>query len=64
MAFVAGKSMKAADDVYDAMIARGYSGAMRSVRRLSAGLRDLAWIAVAVGVAALTLGLDRMVSPR
>lgn len=64
MAFVAGKSMKAADDVYDAMLARGYAGAMRSVRRLSAGSRDLVWALASVAVVALTLGLDRMVAPR
>ena len=37
MAFVVRKSMKTADDVYDAMLARGYTGAMPSLRRLRVG---------------------------
>jgi cobalt/nickel transport system permease protein len=64
MAFVAGKSVKAADDVYDAMLARGFSGAMRSVNRLSAGARDWAWLAGAILTCALVIGVDRMVMPR
>ena len=42
MAFVVRKSMKTADDVYDAMLARGYTGAMPSLRRLRAGPARLA----------------------
>ena len=64
MAFVAGKSIKAADDVYDAMLARGYSGAMRSVNRLCASGRDWLWLGAAALTFALALGLDRMVLPR
>jgi cobalt/nickel transport system permease protein len=64
MAFVAGKSAKTADDVYDAMLSRGYSGAMRSIRRLRVGAHDLAWGASAIVAAVLVLGLDRLVSPR
>ena len=37
MAFVAKKSIKTADDVYDAMLSRGFSGAMPSLVRLHAG---------------------------
>ena len=64
MAFVAGKSIKAADDVYDAMLARGYSGAMRSVNRLSAGGRDWLWLGACAITCALVIGVDRMVLPR
>jgi energy-coupling factor transporter transmembrane protein EcfT len=64
MAFVAGKSMKTADDVYDAMLARGYSGAMYSVNRLSATTRDAIWIVACVAVCAMTVGVDRWVLPR
>jgi len=64
MAFVAGKSIKAADDVYDAMLARGYSGAMRSVSRLSARRSDWLWLAACALICALLIGLDRLVLPR
>ena len=64
MAFVAGKSIKSADDVYDAMLARGFAGAMRSVNRLSHGPHDVAWLVASAAICAVTLGLDRMVLPR
>jgi cobalt/nickel transport system permease protein len=64
MAFVAGKSIKAADDVYDAMLARGFTGAMRSVNRLHAGASDWLWLAGADATCALLIGLDRLVLPR
>jgi cobalt/nickel transport system permease protein len=63
MAFVARRSMKTADDVYDAMLARGFSGAMPSLVELRATARD--WLLLAAGVAtcAFVIGLDRMVFP-
>lgn len=64
IAFVAGKSVRAADDVYDAMLARGFSGAMRSVNRLSAGARDWLWLGASVVVCAVLIGVDRLVMPR
>jgi cobalt/nickel transport system permease protein len=64
MAFVAGKSIKAADDVYDAMLARGFTGAMRSVNRLRTGTRDWLWLAASVVACVLIIGLDRLVLPR
>ena len=69
MAFVVRKSMKTADDVYDAMLARGYTGATPSLRRLRVGPADWAWVAASVALCALALAAgmamtcDRMVLP-
>jgi cobalt/nickel transport system permease protein len=43
MAFVVRKSLKTADDVYDAMLSRGFSGPVRSLVRLRMVVRDWAW---------------------
>jgi cobalt ECF transporter T component CbiQ len=59
MAFVVRKSLKTADDVYDAMLARGYTGAMPSLRRLRVGPADWAWMAVSVALCALALAAGR-----
>ena len=64
MAFVVRKSVKTADDVYDAMLSRGFSGTMRSLSTLSATSRDIAWLALVVLTCALSLGIDRMVVSR
>ena len=64
MGFVASKSMKTADDVYDAMLSRGFTGAMPSLVRLRTTARDWVWIAASVTTCALTLGLDRLLAPR
>ena len=63
MAFVARKSLKTADDVYDAMLARGFSGAMPTLSRLRAGARDWAWMLASVASCAAVLAIDRMVFP-
>jgi cobalt/nickel transport system permease protein len=63
MAFVARRSMKTADDVYDAMLSRGFTGAMPSLIELRATARDGVWLAASIAVCALTLGIDRMVFP-
>ena len=63
MAFVARRSMKTADDVYDAMVARGFAGEMPSLVRLRATARDAVWIAASIAVCVLVVGLDRMVFP-
>jgi cobalt/nickel transport system permease protein len=63
MAFVARKSLKTADDVYDAMLARGFSGAMPSLRRLRTRAWDWAWLVLAAASCALLLGIDRLVMP-
>jgi len=60
MAFVVRKSMKTADDVYDAMLARGYTGATPSLRRLRVGPADWAWVAASVALCALALAAGRM----
>jgi energy-coupling factor transporter transmembrane protein EcfT len=62
IAFVARKSLKTADDVYDAMLARGYSGAWPSISRLRVRAYDWAWLAGCVMVSAIALGLDRLVT--
>jgi cobalt/nickel transport system permease protein len=64
MAFVVQKSLKTADDVYDAMLSRGYTGAMRTLSRLAMSGRDWAWLASSAVVCALLLGLDRVVMVR
>lgn len=64
MAFVVQKSIKTADDVYDAMLSRGYAGAMRSLPRASSGARDWAWLAGSVAACIVVLGIDRVVLPR
>jgi cobalt/nickel transport system permease protein len=61
MAFVVRKSLKTADDVYDAMLARGYTGSMPSLRELKAGARDWVWLAASVALCALALVADHMV---
>ncbi len=64
MAFVVQKSVKTADDVYDAMLSRGYTGAMRSVKRLAMRARDWAWLVASAIVCAASIGIDRVVLPR
>lgn len=64
MAFVVQKSVRTADDVYDAMLSRGYSGAMRSIHRLAMSVRDWAWLAASAAVCAASIGIDRIILPR
>ena len=61
MAFVVRKSLKTADDVYDAMLSRGYTGAMPSLRRLRIGPGDWVWLAASVALCAVALAADRSV---
>jgi cobalt/nickel transport system permease protein len=63
MAFVARKSLKTADDVYDAMLARGFSGAMPTLSRLTTGPRDWTWLLASIAACAAMLTIDRMVFP-
>lgn len=63
MAFVARRSMKTADDVYDAMLARGFTGAMPSLIDLRARTRDWVWLAASVAASALIILADRTVLP-
>jgi energy-coupling factor transporter transmembrane protein EcfT len=64
MAFVANKSMKTADDVYDAMLSRGFTGAMPSLVALRTTVRDWAWISGGLLTCVLVIGLDRIVFPQ
>ena len=61
MAFVVRKSVKTADDVYDAMLARGFDGSVRSITRLRLSGRDYVWTAAGIAVCAIVLAVDRMV---
>ena len=63
MAFVVRKSLKTADDVYDAMLSRGYTGAMPSLRRLRVGPGDWLWLTASVALCAVALAADRMAGP-
>lgn len=60
MAFVAKKSFKTADDVYDAMLARGFAGAMPSLVRLKTAPRDWFWLSGCTLTVALLLVADKM----
>jgi cobalt/nickel transport system permease protein len=62
MAFVVRKSVKTADDVYDAMLARGYTGTMPTLRRLQVEPLDWLWLAASAAVCGLALAADRMAS--
>ncbi len=64
MAFVIRKSVKTADDVYDAMLARGFAGSMRSLVTLSLSASDWTWFVAVVLLCAASLGIDRMVTLR
>lgn len=63
MSFVATKSFKTADDVYDAMLARGFSGDWPTLTRLRMTARDGVWLVSLAAACTLTLGLDRMIAP-
>jgi cobalt/nickel transport system permease protein len=62
MAFVMKKSIKTADDVYDAMLARGFAGTIRTIRRTRADATS--WLLLAAGAVtcALAIGIDRLVA--
>jgi cobalt/nickel transport system permease protein len=63
MAFVVRKSMRTADDVYDAMLSRGFTGAMPSLARLRLRARDWMWTAASVALCAAVLYADRGAGP-
>jgi cobalt/nickel transport system permease protein len=62
VAYTASKSFKTADDVYDAMLARGFTGEWPTLRRLRMTSRDAIWLVCLIAFCALTLGLDRMIA--
>jgi cobalt/nickel transport system permease protein len=59
MAFVVQKSMKTADDVYDAMVARGYTGAMHSLVQLRLTRSDGWWLTAGALLAVIVWLIDR-----
>ena len=61
MAFVVHKSVKTADDVYDAMLSRGYSGSIRLLPRASGGRRDWLYLLAATCLATALIGLDGVI---
>ena len=61
MAFVVRKSMKTADEVYDAMLSRGFSGAMPSLVALHMRPRDWAWGAASLLMCVGLVAADRMI---
>jgi cobalt/nickel transport system permease protein len=63
MAFVVRKSMKTADDVYDAMLSRGFTGAMPSLVRLRMLPADWAWAVASVAFSVLVVAADRVIGP-
>jgi cobalt/nickel transport system permease protein len=63
MAHVASRSMKTADDVYDAMLSRGFGGAMPSLVALRSAPRDWVWFAASIACCAAALAVDRVVLP-
>jgi len=63
MAFVVRKSMKTVDDVYDAMLSRGFTGAMPSLVRLRMRLGDWVWALASVTLCLAIVAVDRAVGP-
>jgi cobalt/nickel transport system permease protein len=63
MAFVVRKSMKTADDVYDAMLSRGFTGAMPSLVRLRMRPRDWVWAAASAALCAAFIAADGAIGP-
>jgi energy-coupling factor transporter transmembrane protein EcfT len=61
MAFVVRKSMRTADDVYDAMLSRGFDGTMPSLVMLRLQPRDWAWAAVGLALCVAFIVADRMI---
>jgi cobalt/nickel transport system permease protein len=59
--YVANRSFKTADEVYDAMLARGFGGEWRSIRRVHMASIDIWWLAGCVLACAMFLGFDRIV---
>jgi len=60
MAFVVRKSLKTADDVYDAMLSRGYSGPVRTLVRLRTSPRDWVWLSLSILGCAAAVVVDRL----
>jgi cobalt/nickel transport system permease protein len=56
-----GKAHATSEEVYLAMVSRGYTGEVRALRAPRARPADLVWALACAGVAVLALGIDRAV---
>ena len=56
-----GKAHALSEEVYSAMIARGYNGNARTINRFRLGVHDLFWLAGCIAAAALVLRLDHVI---
>jgi cobalt/nickel transport system permease protein len=63
MAFVARTSMKRADDVHDAMLSRGFTGAMPSLARPRLAARDWLWLTATLLLCVAVVWADRVMGP-
>ena len=63
MAFVARTSMKRADDVHDAMLSRGFTGAMPSLARPRLAARDWLWLTATLLLCVAVVWADRVAGP-
>lgn len=64
MAFVVKKSINMGNDVYDAMLSRGYSGSVRALSPLKATKIDLLWLGSAIFFCAMLLLANYRMVPR
>ena len=55
-----GRSYELAEEVHQAMLARGYRGNARTLERFAPAALDAAWVAACVAVALVVLGGDRL----
>jgi len=63
MAFVVRTSMKRADDVHDAMLSRGSTGAMPSLTRPRLAARDWLWLTATLLLCISVVWADRVMGP-
>jgi cobalt/nickel transport system permease protein len=56
-----GKAHAMSEEVYMAMVSRGYTGNPRTLRPARAGSADVVWIVACIAAAVLLLGVDRVI---
>ena len=56
-----GKAHALSEEVYSAMIARGYNGNARTMNRFRLGVRDLVWVAACIATGVVILGWDHAI---
>ncbi len=61
IAFLFTRSRRLTEEVYQAMLARGYTGQPKALREARFGWREAAWLAVCGAMVAGTLYLDRVI---